>query len=132
VHVSEIERYLDDIADRLGELGGTFEAGPSIEPVRDESFAILDAVIRFDDGSRLEIGIVASGPRNFPDWLDYSFHLMDAQNVCIFRYDNAPYHPGTVHFPHHKHVGEAETIVDHPRPSLAQVIDEVRRHVYKS
>jgi hypothetical protein len=132
VHVSEIEGYLNDVADRISELGGTFEPDPEIYLDPDEGLGILYMVVRFEDGPRLDLRMVASGPRNFPDWLDYSFHLMDAQNACIFRYDNAPYHLETVHFPHHKHVGEAETIVDHPRPSLAQVIDEVRRHVYKS
>jgi hypothetical protein len=78
----------------------------------------------------LAVKLVSSGTGYFPDWLDYGIHYMDEEGRCIFRYDNSPYHAPTAHHPHHKHVGPDETPIDHPRPSLAQIVDEVRARLY--
>jgi len=130
VHVSQILDYLNRFADRLSELGGAFTKGPIIEIDWQETVGSLASEITSHDRSRLDFAIVTSGPNNFPEWLDYHFHYMDPEDRCIFRYDNAPYHATGVYFPHHKHVGPDETVVDHPVPTLAGILDELRGHLY--
>jgi hypothetical protein len=132
MHVAEIEDYLLSVAKKLGEIGGTFVEGPLISLDPDEVVGILTASIAFHDKSRLIVALVSSGPQHFPDWLDYSFHYMNAGELCIFRYDSAPHHPNSVFFPHHKHVSADERLEDRPRPSISDLVDEVRSHLYPS
>jgi hypothetical protein len=127
----ELSDYLNEVADKLAQLGGTFTYDPILEVDWENHAAYLRTSTRFNDRSRLELTIICLGPRDFPDWLAYKVQFMDGANRCIFRYDNAGHHPGTSHFPHHKHVGPDETPVDHPRPSLAHILDEVRAYVYR-
>ena len=125
-----IADYLKGVANKLGELGGSFVVGPDIDIDRGETRGILSALIEFSDESRLEVAIVSPASGSLADWLGYSFHFMDAQKTLIFRYDSAPHHPGGEHFPHHKHVGTNEQVEDRHRPSISEVVDEIRRHVY--
>ena len=127
---SELTDYLHAIADKLGQIAGIFEEGPLIRLEDDGQTAILHARLRFESGHGFRVLLTANGERGSPEWVDYRFHLMDAQDRCVFRYDNAPHHPDLDHFPHHKHAGSRERVTDHPEPSLAHVIEEVRRHVY--
>jgi hypothetical protein len=126
----DLQDYLDRVAELLGELGGEFVRGPVITVDYSGLMGTLDTQLEFADGTRLTVGLACVGPRDFPAWLDYRIHLMDSDNRCIFRYDNSSNHPETGSFPHHKHVGPEETVVDHPQPSLAHLIAEVRRHLY--
>jgi hypothetical protein len=123
--------YLNEVANKLGELGGSFVEGPDIDVDRSESRGILSALIEFPDKSRLEVAVVSPGSGSYADWLGYSFHFMDAENALIFRYDSAPHHPGGEHFPHHKHVRANERVEDHHRPSISEVVNEIRRHLYE-
>ena len=129
MHQVDLESFLDHIADLLGELGGEFIEGPTIDMDYQESIGILETQIGFHTGHRLDVTITSAGPQSFPDWLDYSFQFMDAAGVCVFRYDNSPHHQGR-YFPHHKHDGPLETVLDHPQPSLDQIVDEVRQVVH--
>lgn len=127
----DLEDYLNSVADKLGELGGRFVRGPYIDISERESTGILETELDFATGHRLHVALTAVGPDNFPEWPDYSFQFMDSEDKCVFRYDNSPHHPGGTHFPEHKHAGEDETLIDHARPSLRQVIDEIRSRIYE-
>lgn len=123
-----IEDYLNQIADKLGELGGRFYEGPTVE--FHEDLGILRLGIRFHDDSRLEVDLAVKGPVSFPDWRAYSVHYMTAAGTCILRYDNSYRHRRTKFFPHHKHVGRAQRVVDHPRPTISSIVDEIRSILY--
>lgn len=56
--------------------------------------------------------------------LGYRYHLQDAQNNLVFRYDNTPHFPETESFPHHKHVPDKVAAVE--QPSILKVIEEAR------
>jgi hypothetical protein len=126
----DIAEYLEHVADRLAESGGVYREPPEILVDRELRTGKLDAALWFHNGWRLEVTILALGPANFPDWLDYRFHLMDDHLQCVIRFDNSAHHAGTVYFPHHKHVGPTETVVASPRPSLAEIVREVRAVVF--
>lgn len=127
----DIADYLERITDKLAETGGTLTQPPQIDVDYDLRVGKLDFSQTFANGYRLEVTLVAIGPATFPDWLDYRFHLMDDQHRCVFRYDNAAHH-GSIYFPHHKHVGPAESVVASPRPSVAELVRETRSSVYGS
>lgn len=129
MYASEIADYLEHLADKLGELGGVFREGPVIEVDYSDSIGILDVRIAFEDGSELDVAVTSAGPSNYPEWLDYTFHLMDSAGVCVFRYDNAPHHMGAF-FPDHKHVGAKEEVEDRPRPTFSEILEEVRQRLY--
>jgi len=80
VYASEIESYLEYIARQFGNLGGTFLEGPAIDLDYDDNFGILELQLQFHNKSRLDVALVSAGPESFPDWLDYSFHFMDADD----------------------------------------------------
>ena len=90
----------------------------------------MDAVVRFPDGSRLEVDMAVDNSGGVTLWLSYSFHYMTYDNFCIFRYDNSGHHHSlTQNFPHHKHIGASERVIDCPQPSVGQVRDEVAAHL---
>jgi hypothetical protein len=126
----EVADYLSGIADKLGELGGSFVDGPNIDLDRRATRGSLSLAMEFLGGAKLDVAIVVSIDETYTDWLGYSFHFMDSRNSLVFRYDSAPHHPGGPHFPHHKHVGPKGSAEDHARPSVAEIVEEVRGHLY--
>ena len=58
----------------------------------------------------------------------YRYHYMDAEQNLIFRYDNAPHHPETRSFPHHKHT--PGNVLESQEPGLAEVLFEISRKVH--
>lgn len=56
----------------------------------------------------------------------YRHHFMDASNQLLFRYDDAPHHPGIATFPHHKHLPTGVT--ESPAPRFPQVLTEAEAH----
>ena len=63
-------------------------------------------------------------------FLKYSYHLQDADNQRVFRYDNATHHPNLHTFPDHKHV--ADTVQPSVKPSIAQVLQEAADAISES
>ncbi len=37
---------------------------------------------------------------------NYSYHWQDEYGELKIRWDNAPYHPESITYPHHKHIGQ--------------------------
>jgi hypothetical protein len=122
--------YLVEVARKLEETGGVFKENPLVELNEAGLAGNLDASIHYHDGSRLEVTLTVVFTSDYPEWSDYSFHYMDANHRCIFRYDNTPHHPNHAFFPHHKHVGH--TPVDHPQPSIATIVSEILDHLASS
>jgi hypothetical protein len=55
----------------------------------------------------------------------YSYHWQNKKNECILRWDNAPHHPKTKTFPHHKHIGKKEKVED----SLAMTLEKALKFI---
>ncbi len=60
--------------------------------------------ITFETGCRLEF--VEVKDMDHPTKIKYRYQYMDQDDICLFRYDNAPHHRNVSTFPHHKHAGE--------------------------
>jgi len=87
----------------------------------------VEGEIMFVDGSRL---VFFEFWRRMVAGLDrekYRYHLMDANNQLLFRYDDAPHHPGVATFPHHKHLPTGMT--HSPAPHFAEVLAEAEAQV---
>lgn len=87
----------------------------------------VEGEILFVDSSRL---IFFEFLRQIATGLDrekYRYHFMDASNQLLFRYDDAPHHPGVATFPHHKHLPTGVT--ESPAPGFAEVLTEAEAHV---
>lgn len=85
--------------------------------------AYVEGEVFFTDGSRLVFfeflrSVLADLNRE-----KYRYHLMDAGNQLVFRYDNAPHHPKIATFPHHKH--QSTGVTDSLAPTFAQVVEEI-------
>jgi len=82
----------------------------------------------FYDGSLLEFEEKLTLRDDDIEKIDYRHHYQRADGTCIFRYDNAPHHPGLPGFPEHKHtltgVEPAEP------PDLSEVLKEIDTYLY--
>lgn len=87
----------------------------------------LDGEVTFIDSSRLIFFEFLRQTATRLDREKYRYHYMDANNQSLFRYDDAPHHPGVATFPHHKHLPTGVT--DSPAPKFADVLAEVETRV---
>ena len=55
---------------------------------------------------------------------------MTADDEMIFRYDNAPHHPGTENIRHHKHT--ASGIISSDLPEIKDVMNEITEMIFSS
>lgn len=62
-----------------------------------------------------------------PDSSNYSYHWQDDSGNLIFRWDNAPYHPDIVTFPHHLH--KSIKIVSAYRVNINEVLTEIEKYL---
>lgn len=49
--------------------------------------------------------------------------FMSADGQMIFRYDNAPHHPETTSFPHHKHI--PDKVMPSSMPTIKNLLNEI-------
>ena len=117
-----VTRYFDIIYRIVERCGAIDDDVQYLQVSRTEG--IVDGVLYFADGSRLELTerVVIRGNRPFKERYRYQY-LRDDETV--FRYDNAPHHLRLPTFPHHKHEGDA--IVAASEPTLQQVLAEIAR-----
>lgn len=113
-------QYFDLIAKTV-EFSAAASAELDLEQL-DHARGTLDGVIHFADGSRLELTERIAIERSRPVKRDYRYQYV-REGKAVFRYDNAPHHPGIATFPHHKHVGRKTLPSD--EPTRSQVLDEV-------
>jgi hypothetical protein len=116
----DVYQYFDWI-DRVVEDAGA--EGVEVDYFRDDTLSgLIDGVIYFHDGSRLEITEVVKLEHGKPVKTDYVYQYV-SDGEPVFRYDNAPHHPDLPSYPHHKHVGRHRIAA--LEPSLKQVLEEV-------
>jgi hypothetical protein len=88
----------------------------------DATTGVVDGVLYFYDGSRLEFTERVSIQNRHPRKTVYRYQYVGVENA-IFRYDNAAHHPDLPNFPHHKHVGKER--LSTIEPTLKHVLDEI-------
>jgi cytochrome c peroxidase len=88
----------------------------------DQATGLVDGVLYFHDGSRLELTEAVAIHRRRPVKRAYRYEYVRA-GEAVFRYDNAAHHPDLPNFPHHKHVGQER--LPATEPTLSQVLEEV-------
>ena len=120
--------YLERSLDVLATAGSYAIEGRVVRPLR-ESIAVLRATLRFHGGSYLGVQMRVGISGDTPTLIEYSFHYMTVDGVTIFRYDNSDHHEGLLNFPHHKHIGASERVIDCPQPSVRQVRDEIAAYL---
>jgi hypothetical protein len=109
----EIEIETLEIFDRSDKIGQSSE---------------LYAVVRFYDGSQLQIVEKLIVEAYALLKTRYAYHYQQADDTLVFRYDNAPHHPEVPTHPHHKHIGE-EVVATQP-PDISEVLREIDEHLY--
>jgi len=72
--------------------------------VKSRSIGIVHGILGMIDGSTLQFMELINIKRDKVIHLKYRFHLMNANDKMVFRYDNSPHHPEIATYPHHKHV----------------------------
>ena len=77
--------------------------------------------VQFDTGCRLEF--MELKDTNRAAKVKYRYQYMNQEDICLFRYDNAPHHKDVATFPHHKHSGEE--IEASREPTLFDVLLEI-------
>jgi hypothetical protein len=86
-----------------------------------EGFLRGDVV--FKDDSRLHFReLVTTEPS--VQLVSYTYHYMRADELVIFRYDDADHFPNLPSAPHHKHLGETD-VVAAKTPDLQSVLKEI-------
>jgi hypothetical protein len=100
----------------------------SVEEVVGNSQGIIEGRVRFWDGSMLAFVEALAERGVILHKLDYAYHYQDAEGKLIFRYDNAPHHPGVPTHPHHKHT--VEGVVSAEPPHFGEVLSEIDGFLY--
>src|SRR5881394_885663 len=115
-----ILQYFDRIADVI-EYSEKESAEVDFEQI-DQIHGIVDGMLYFNDGSRLEFTEIVAIQKPLAIKRVYRYQYIRAKKA-IFRYDNAPHHPDLLNFPHHKHVGRKR--LSATEPTLSQVLEEI-------
>jgi len=123
--VLSAENQLRSIEAKLLATGGTprSEGRILVLPGDGEGSLRLDLV--YPSGHLLSAQVAIDTRHGYPNWTRYSFHVQDKTDACVFRYDNVDHHDRVETFPDHKHVGPAEAVEGHFRPTLRHIINEV-------
>ena len=72
--------------------------------VKSRNIGIVHGILGMIDGSTLQFMELVNIKRDKMIRLKYRFHLTNANDEMVFRYDNAPHHPEIATYPRHKHV----------------------------
>lgn len=59
--------------------------------------------------------------------ITYSHHCTDADNNLFSRWDNTPHFPQLEGFPHHRHIGNPETVRPHSPMDIFRVLDKIAK-----
>ena len=122
-----VAEYLTSIKERL-----TADKVVSSFHVIRERTTLTDGHLRvrmtLTDDSQLEFSeYVQRSPNGEISVITYSYHWADMQNILIRRWDNTPHLPNLPGFPHHVHVGSADTANPGQPVSIFTVLDEITR-----
>lgn len=116
---------IQTILDSRQEITVEFFRLQEIVPGRE---GIIEARLRFYDGSLLEFveALIEHGVVLVKT--DYAYHYQNARHQLIFRYDNAPHHPEISTHPHHKHT--PDFIEPATPPHLGTILQEIDQILY--
>ncbi|MBU0511839.1 MAG: hypothetical protein KKD28_12615 [Chloroflexi bacterium] len=90
----------------------------------DEYNGLIRCRIFFWDESYLDLYEVVNTEQGYPIKVHYAYTYV-SESERVFRYDNAPHHPEIISYPHHKHIGSKDTLVDAREPTLARILAEI-------
>ena len=85
----------------------------------------LKVRVSFFDSSYLDFCEIVESSKCFPQWINYEYQYVCAEGE-VFRYDNKPHHRGVSTFPNHKHVAIDGRIIASEKPSINNLLDEIR------
>ena len=83
----------------------------------------IRGTVLFTDASSLDLSLFIQKTGRALSVDKYRFHYMDRQSRMIFRYDNAPHHPGLSSFPHHKHLSNRTITASFKE--LSDILEEI-------
>lgn len=99
---------------------------PIICLASDDNNGLIRCRVFFWDSSYLDRYEAVSTEQGYPVRIHYAYtYLRGGKHV--FRYDNAPHHPEILTFPHHKHTGERDLLVESSQPTLSEILAEVEK-----
>ncbi len=121
----KIEDYFSNLERGLSQ---NVKIGSPEQPIiclaSDDYNGLVRCRIFFWDSSYLDLYEVVNTEQGYPIKIHYAYtYLRSGERV--FRYDNAPHHPEIPTFPHHKHLGPADTLAESPEPTLTQILTEI-------
>ncbi len=122
-----IEAYFEQIEGALREFAN-IRSYTLTKKVYNRQQGCIDGMIIFETGLRLES--VEVKDTDISGKLKYRYQCMNEQPELIFRYDNAPHHPETQTFPHHKHTADA--VVESHEPTLHDILLEIAQQERRS
>lgn len=119
---SGIDAYFQDLQRVLGD-SLIIQSQTVLTEKRTHTEGYVRGDIVFTDNSRLHFReLVTTEPT--PRRLSYTYHYMRADNVLVFRYDDAEHFPQLPSAPHHKHLGDHDVVASSP-PDLQTVLNEI-------
>lgn len=119
VHVASIEAAIHGCAVVVAHSVNAVQQSPST--------AYVEGEVAFVDGSRLAFFEFLRSTLADLDREKYRYQFMDADNLLVFRYDNALHHRNIATFPHHRH--ELNDVTNSLAPSFAEVLLEIEAYV---
>ncbi len=90
----------------------------------------LRGSLRFIDSSVLEFAVFAGKVSRNIIVDKYRFQFVSKDGRMVFRYDNAPHHPETSSFPHHKHA--SDKVISSTMPSMQDLLNEISAIILKN
>ena len=112
-----IDRYLIAIEKKLREIADlTLDYSLKVERPEFTGLVYIQGEITFFEGSKLTFSQLFSGKP-----ISYRFHLMDARQALVRRWDSAPHHREFKTFPFHMHTPDG--VLAAKAISLPEAID---------
>ena len=104
---------------------------PVICLASDDHNGLVRCRVFFWDGSYLDLYEVVSTEHGYPVRIHYAYTYVRGEQR-VFRYDNAPHPTEILTFPHHKHIGQQDTLTESPEPKLSDILAEIESLLTKS
>jgi hypothetical protein len=57
----------------------------------------------------------------------YSFHWQNIKGDLLYRWDNAPHYKNLITFPHHKHCGKDNSVIENYDISLPEILEFISK-----
>ncbi|MBN1888256.1 MAG: hypothetical protein JW850_09705 [Thermoflexales bacterium] len=125
-----IAEYLEAIKDRLL----TDPLITDLDVLRERSTSTdghMRVRLTLDDHSQLEFSeYVQRSVAGQTNTITYSYHWSDAQGHLIRRWDNTPHFPALAGFPHHVHIGPADTVAPSQPVNILSVLDIIGQLIH--